>query len=204
MDENKIIEVLNWAYDKSINGATGLDSAQELAEDYLTGEGKLKDKVDALIRWQNTKCFTSGFITGLGGIITLPVSVPANIASVLYVQVRMVATIAYMGGYDVKDDKVKTLVFICLCGDSATQLIKDVGIAIDKKLTEQAIKKISAELIAKINKAVGFRLLTKFGQKGVINLGKAVPVIGGALAGTIDAVATNTIGNVARDTFIND
>lgn len=204
MDENKIIEVLNWAYDKSINGATGLDSAQELAEDYLTGEGKLKDKVDALIRWQNTKCFTSGFITGLGGIITLPVSVPANIASVLYVQVRMVATIAYMGGYDVKDDKVKTLVFICLCGDSATQLIKDVGIAIGKKLTEQAIKKISAELIAKINKAVGFRLLTKFGQKGVINLGKAVPVIGGALAGTIDAVATNTIGNVARDTFIND
>ena len=52
----------------------------------------------ALIRWQNAKCATSGFIAGLGGSITLPVSIPANISSVLYIQIRMIAAIAYMGG----------------------------------------------------------------------------------------------------------
>jgi hypothetical protein len=35
----------------------------------LNGDGELVDKVNALIRWQNTKAGTSGFITGLGGII---------------------------------------------------------------------------------------------------------------------------------------
>lgn len=45
---------------------------------------------------------------------------------------------------------------------------------------------------------MGFRLLTKFGEKGVINLGKAIPLIRGIVGATFDSVATNTIGNVAR------
>ena len=64
------------------------------------------------------------------------------------------------------------------------------------------LKNMSRSVITEINKKVGFRLFTKFGEKGVINLGKAIPVIGGLISGTLDAVATNTIGNVARDTFI--
>jgi hypothetical protein len=36
----------------------------------LNGDGELVDKVNALIRWQNTKAGISGFITGLGGIIS--------------------------------------------------------------------------------------------------------------------------------------
>jgi hypothetical protein len=44
--------------------------------------------------------------------------------------------------------------------------------------------------------------VTKFGEKGVINLGKAVPIFGGLIGATFDSVATNTIGNIARNTFI--
>ena len=47
-----------------------------------------------------------------------------------------------------------------------------------------------------------FRLVTKFGEKGAINLGKAVPLVGGIIGGSFDSITTNTIGNVARDTFI--
>ena len=54
----------------------------------------------------------------------------------------------------------------------------------------------------RINQAIGFKLLTKFGQKGVINLGKTIPFIGGIINAAFDVVATNTIGNIARDTFI--
>ena len=46
-------------------------------------------------------------------------------------------------------------------------------------ITKQAIKEISGETIKSINKAVGFRLVTKLGEKGVVNLGKAVPLVGG-------------------------
>jgi len=62
-------------------------------------------------------------------------------------------------------------------------------------------KNVTGATLTKINQAVGFRLLTKFGQTGVINLGKAEPIVGGIIAATFDAVTTNTIGNVAKKLF---
>lgn len=197
------MQALDWAYEKAVAGVPGLDSADEMAQDYLRGDGSLEDRVNSLIRWQNTKAGTSGFLSGLGGVMLMPVTIPANISSVMYVQVRMIAAIAQMGGYDLKDDRVKTLVYACLCGNAAKDIIKDVGIKIGSKLTEQAIKGISKEVIVKINQAVGFRLVTKFGEKGLINLGKAVPLLGGIVGATFDSVATNAIGNIARETFIS-
>ena len=203
ISQGKMMQVLDWSYDKAINGVPGLDSAQELAEDYLKQSGSLKSKTNSLIRWQNTKCATSGFISGLGGIITLPVAIPANIASVMYVQIRMIAAIAYMGGYDIEDDRVKSLVYVCLLGNASKDILKELGINIGTKLAKSAIEKISGQVILKINQTVGFRLVTKFGTKGVINLGKAVPLVGGIIGGAMDLSSTNIIGNVARDTFIN-
>lgn len=203
LTESKIMDVLNWSYDKAVQGVAGLDSAYDLADDYLKQEGSLHAQANSLIRWQNTKAGTSGFLTGLGGIITLPVAIPANVASVMYVQIRMIAAIAHMGGYNLNDDRVKSLVFICLTGNAAKDILKDVGIVVGKKLAENAIKNISGKTIVAINKKVGFRLLTKFGEKGVINLGKAIPLLGGVVGATFDSVSTNTVGNIARDTFIN-
>jgi uncharacterized protein (DUF697 family) len=79
-----------------------------------------------------------------------------------------------------------------------------VGIKIGVKFTEKMVQTISREVIVKINQAVGFRLLTKFGTTGVINLGKAIPLIGGIIGGTVDGISTNTIGNIARNLFIQD
>lgn len=69
-----------------------------------------------------------------------------------------------MGGHDIRSDQVKTLVYMCLCGSAITDLLKDIGIQIGTKLTNSAINKISGATIAKINQAVGVRLVTKFGQ----------------------------------------
>jgi len=200
--QSKIMSALDWGYDKAVNGVPGLDSAQELADSYMRKSGSEMDQANSLIRWQNTKAGTSGFLSGLGGVITMPVTLPANITSVLYVQIRMIAAIAHMGGHDVQDDQVKSLVYVCLTGNSAKDIMKGAGIAIGTKLTTNAIKSISGKTIIAINQKVGFRLVTKFGEKGVINLGKAVPLVGGLIGGSFDSITTNTIGNVARDTFI--
>lgn len=200
--QESISNALDWAYEKSVNGVAGLDSAIELADSYVDGNSDSPhERANSLIRWQNTKAATSGFVTGLGGLITLPVAVPANIASVLFVQVRMIAAIAHLGGYDVKNDKVKTLVYSCLVANSAKDVLKDIGVAVGNKVAMNAVKSISGKTLLEINKKVGFKLFTKFGEKGVINLGKAVPLLGGFIGGTFDAYTTNSIGNVARDTF---
>ncbi len=204
LNESKIMDVLNWSYEKAVQGVAGLDSAYDLAEDYMKGNDSLYDQVNSLIRWQNTKAGTSGFLTGLGGIITLPIAIPANVASVMYVQIRMIAAIAHMGGHNLNDDRVKSLVFVCLTGNAAKDILKDVGIVVGKKLAENAIKNISGKTITAINQKVGFRLLTKFGEKGVVNLGKTIPLLGGIVGATFDSVSTNTVGNIARDTFITN
>lgn len=204
LSEKKIMQALDWAYEKAVNGVSGLDSASELAESYMNKGGTLTDQSNSLIRWQNTKAGTSGFMTGLGGIITMPITIPANITSVLYVQIRMIAAIAHIGGHDLSDDRVKSLVYACLAGNAAKDIMKDIGIVVGTKLTTNAIKNISGKTIVAINKKVGFRLLTKFGEKGVINLGKAVPIIGGVIGATFDSVGTNVVGNVARDIFIQE
>jgi len=198
--ESKIQQALDFAYDKAVNGVTGLNSAIELAENYKN-EDCLKEQCNALIRWQNTKVGISGFVTGLGGLILMPVTLPANITSVLYIQIRMIAAIAYLAGHDLKDDKVKTMVYVCLVGNGAAEILKNVGIEVGKKVATNAIKNISGKVITQINQKVGFRLVTKFGEKGVINLGKAVPILGGLIGGTVDTISTNIIGNTARDLF---
>lgn len=197
-----IVKAMDWAYDKAVAGIGGFDSAEDIAADYLKQNGSLRDKANSLIRWQNAKAGTSGFVTGLGGLITLPVTLPANITSVLYVQIRMIAAIAKMGGYDLKDDRVKSLVFCCLVASSASDVLKQTGIAIGNKLALNAIKNISGATLKQINQKVGFKLFTKFGEKGLVNFGKAIPLLGGVVGALFDVFSTNTIGNVARDTFL--
>lgn len=202
---NKMMNVLDWAYDKALNGLPGTLSAEELGDSYLDKNGgDVVKACDSLISWQVGKCATSGFITGLGGIITLPIAVPANVSSVIYVQMRMIASIAYIGGYNINDDTVKTLVYMCLTGNAAVEIGKDFGIKIGAKLSQSAIKKISFETIKKINQAVGFRLITKAGQSGLVNLSKAIPFIGGIIGGGVDLASTRVIGKISKEVFLSN
>ena len=201
-NKSVIMKALDYSYEKAIDGIPGFDSASELAESYMKNGKDPAKNANALIRWQISKAGTSGFLTGLGGLITMPFTIPANLASVIYVQVRMIAAIAHMGGYDLRDDKVKALVYTCMAGNGAKDILKDTGITIGKKLTDLAINTISGKTINLINRRVGFKLLTKYGTKGTINLSRSIPLMGGVIGGSIDSVGTNIIGNIARKTFI--
>lgn len=180
-------KTLDWAYSKAVVGLTGVDSAYDLGNSYLHQDGTLSQQVDSLIKWQVAKAATSGFVTGLGGVMIMPLTVPANIASVIYVQIRMITAIAYMGGHDIRDDRVKSLVYICMVGNGAKELLKDVSIKASEKLITKTIEKVSAKLAAKA------------GEKGVTSIGKAVPVVGGSY----DAISTRVVGKVAKKIFID-
>lgn len=195
--------MLDKMYDGSINGIPKVSApVEQMATDYLSKNSDVSKAAKSFIKYQIAKCTTSGFLSGLGGIVTLPVAIPANIGSVMYVQVRMIACLAHMGGYDTKSDQVQTLVYACLAGISVDQLLKKVGVEIGTKLTTAMIKKIPGSVLTKINQKVGFRFVTKFGTKGVINLGKAVPFVGGLIGGGLDMVETKAIADRAYKMFI--
>lgn len=44
--------------------------------------------------------------------------------------------------------------------------------------------------------------MTKFGEKGIINLAKLVPVAGGGVGALFDLVATKAIASRAKEIFI--
>ena len=129
-------------------------------------------------------------------------TLPANIASVIAIQLRMIATIAILCGYNVKSDKVQTLVYCCLVKRKMDDIIKSIGVKIAQKAGVKLIQRIPKDIIKIINKTVGLKLITKFGQKGCINLGKAIPFLGVALGATIDFTSTKSIGIFTKKALI--
>lgn len=203
IDEESAGRLLDTIYRSALNGVPKVSrSVDEMVADY-TGKAKSPDDAArALAKWQVMKCGTSGFVTGLGGLITLPVAIPVNISSVMYVQMRMIACIAKMGGYDVTSDQVQTMIYMCLTGTTASDLVKMGLIKTGTKSLEAAIKKIPGSALVKINQKVGFRFITKFGEKGIINLGKMLPLAGGLIGGGVDVASTSIIAKNAIRMFM--
>ena len=201
--QEDIMKMLDTCYEKCLNGIPKVSpKVEDLANDYLNKHKTKEEACKAMIRNQIAKCTTSGFLTGFGGLITLPVSIPANVTSVIYVQVRMIACIAYMSGYELNCDQTQTFIYACLAGVSVNQLIKSVGVKFGIKFANSMIKKIPGKVLTKINQKVGFRFLTKFGTKGLVNLGKLVPGVGAVIGGGLDFAETKIISKRAYKWFM--
>ena len=192
--QEDVMKILDSCYEKCLNGIPKVSpSVEEMANDYLKKYKTKEEACKAMIRNQITKCATSGFITGFGGFITMPVTLPANITSVIYVQMRMIACTSYMAGFDLDSDKTQTLVYACLAGVAVNNVIKQASIKFGVKFANGLIKKIPGKVLTKINQKVGFRFVTKFGAKGIVNLGKLVPGVGAVIGGGLDLVETKII-----------
>ncbi len=203
LDRNMIRRLLDWAYDRAVGGLPGSAGVEEMAQSYLRGEGTLSERVDALIRWHAARAATSGFVSGLGGIITLPLAIPADITHVSYLHMRMVAAIAHMGGHDVRDDRVKALCLACLCGNAAADAAKGAGIRTGTHLAAAGTQILSRRAVDHVGRLVGSRLAGELAGRGLAGLGKAVPVVGGVVGGAFDAATTLAVGRLAKRTFIH-
>ena len=140
-------------------------------------------------------------MAGLGGILTIPISFPATLVASWIVHARLAAAIACICGHDPGEDRVQTFILLSLLGTSALDAVKHAGVQVGRKASTQLVRQIPGRLLIEINKRVGFRLLTKTGQKGVVNFIKVVPLVGGAVGGAIDAATCRATGRLARSLF---
>ena len=153
INKKDIMLLLDKLYEQSVYGVAKVSpSVETLANGYLQKNINVEEAAKQFINYQIAKCTTSGFVTGLGGVITLPVAIPANVGSVLYVQMRMIACLAYMGKYDVNSDQVQTLVYACLTGISIDLILKQAGIKFGNKAAMAMVKKIPASHLLKLIK----------------------------------------------------
>lgn len=203
LSQEDVMGLLDTCYTKCLDGIPKVSpSIEDMANDYLTKYDSTEDVCKAMLKNQITKCSTSGFVTGFGGVITMPFTLPANVGNVMYVQMRMIACTAYMAGYDLNSDQTQTFVYACLAGVAVNGFLKKAGIGFGLKLATGVIKKIPGKVLTKINQKVGFRFITKFGTKGIVNLGKMVPGVGVVVGGGLDFVETKVIADRAYRWFM--
>jgi len=203
VNDSTLTQVATWLTNVAVDGIGPLSSSAALAEEYkLDADYPDNDsRVDSLINWETSKNFGTGFVTGLGGFVALPITLPVGLGAAWAVQARMVGAIAEIYGYSVKDERVKTAILLCLVGGEIVDLLKGVGVKVGTRVTENLIAKIPGRVLVEINKKVGFKLLTKAGEKGIINLSKIVPIIGGPISGTVDALMCRSVGKTAKTVF---
>lgn len=202
--EKDMMNLLEKLYVQSLDGVDKVsEPVEELARDYLEKYDSVDEAAEAFMQNQVKKCTVSGFVTGLGGLLTIPVTVPANIASVLYVQMRMIACLAYMGGYDVRSRGVKTMMYACLAGVSLNLIIKELGKKLGSERVDKLLDKIPESSLPSISQKIYSQLAVKTGAKvGSGTLGKAIPFIGGIVNGALDYVETKALADRAHDMFI--
>ncbi len=198
----KMLMAMDSMYSQLINGLPGQLNIYQLADDYRSKYKNNEEAIDKIIKWHTTQATVTGAVTGLGGVLTLPISLPADLVGCLAIQLRMIGAIAVLRGYDLSDDKVRTLAFVCLVGSSANDLLKETGLKVGLKMTEKLIEKIPGKILIKINQKVGFRLVTKGGSKGMINLTKMIPLVGSPISGGFNFVETKAVAKAAKDTFV--
>jgi hypothetical protein len=204
-DSNLMQQVLDGAYVKVLDGFGLFPSAEDMAREYLDRNGQDRHRAARdLMNWQMTKAATSGFVTNIGGLATLPIAIPANISSVLFIQMRMIAAIAIMGGYDVRSDKVRTLIYASLLGSAAADVLKEAGIKLGEKLTRAAIMKITSRVSKEMATSISARLLARMGLASAGNFARLIPIAGGLVAAAVDAGATKAIGSVTVKLFLTE
>lgn len=192
---NKILAV-------GVNGLGPYKSAAEMADEVRCTHPDADVAVARLIAIHRRWVGSTGFATGVGGLATLPVTLPTDITTFYMLSARMSASIAVLRGYDVTSEEVQSAVLISLLGAGAAGVVGKVGVEIGTKTAVAGLKKLPGQVLIEINKKVGYRLLTKFGTKGSINLVKAVPIVGGGVGAGVNVVAINQIARYSKRTFI--
>ena len=195
-------DLVQWILDQALDGIGPLPSVSDLADDYKR-QSHANDaaRVQALIKWAVAKNSATGFVTGLGGLLTLPVAIPGSLAASLAIQAPMVAAIAEIYGHDAKNDQVRTAILLCMIGNAIEDVAKQAGVTLGGRVALEALKNVPGRVLIEINKRVGFRLLTKFGERGVVNLAKLIPLLGGAVGGAFDGATCYMVGQAADRAF---
>ncbi len=193
------------ALDKAITGVGPLPSAASAADKQLHEQGgdverAIHEVIENHVRYAGAQ----GFVTNIGGLVTLAVTVPVNLSGLALIQCRMVAGIAHLRGYDLSDPRTRDAILACLLGEE--RILKmvtaahapghpdgDRGGGVPRPDTRPAARRteVAAELVTR---ATGKRLAATIGRR--------VPVVGGVVGAGTDAFVTWRIGRYVDREFL--
>lgn len=185
-----------------IDGAGPLSSASAVAAEARAATTGDTAAIARIIRRHVRLAASEGFVTGLGGFLTLSVALPANVVAFHLIATRMVAAIAAVRGHDPASDDVRTAVLLVLAEDDAGDILRRAGVAVGTgRFLSVALRGLPPSVLMAVNKGVAFRVLVRLGQRSLTRFGRLVPGIGGVVGALIDAVLMRRLGRRAHAHF---
>ncbi|WP_265444394.1 EcsC family protein [Flexivirga meconopsidis] len=185
-----------------IDGKAGFDSAEEIAKTAVRDHpGDPERAIDAIVSQHRKLAGAAGFVTGLGGFVTMIVALPANVLGFYVLSTRMSAAIAAVRGYDLKDETTRTALLLTLVGADSDDLLKKAGVVSTGRLANLATRQLPPTALMVVNKAVGFRLISQVSDKLLTKLGKGIPFAGGVIGAGLDAFLISRTAKVAKKEF---
>ena len=192
--------VLRRVLELAIDGYGKLPGAKASAARQLQRNGGSVDRaIESLIDFHVRLASAQGFVANLGGLALVTVAVPANVTGVAVLQVRMIAAIAHLRGYDLNDSRVRTALVMCLLGGE--QIAKRI---VEGKLPTSPMAVATApvfdpDLDRRVAEEVVSDLTTRIGGKNVaLMVTKRVPIVGGGIGAVMDGIGTRQIGKYAK------
>lgn len=195
--------------DMGIDGVGPLDSAAEVVAKARKKHPNNVDKaINEIVSDHVKMAGVGGFVTGFGGVVTMPVSLPANVLEFYVLATRMVTSIAELRGYDTTTPGARAAIMLGLVGADADDLLARAGLSAatamsgSGRLARMAMTRLPKTAAMMINKAVGFRLLTSVGGKALARFVKFVPVAGGIVGAGLDGLLMKRLADHAKREFV--
>jgi hypothetical protein len=192
------------ALERAIHGVGPLPPASKAADKQLAEQdGDVEKAVHEVIENHVRFAGAQGFVTNIGGLVTLAVTIPANIAGLTLLQCRMVAGIAHLRGYDLEDQRVRNAILAAVLGEETVlRLIKH------KQLPGTPMALATAPVHDPgLNQVMAAQVASAMvtgvaGKRLAISVGKRVPVVGGLVGASTDAWSTWKVGRYVQREFL--
>jgi hypothetical protein len=187
--------------DVGIDGRGPFSSAQRVSDLARAEHVNIEPAIDAMVRSHLRLAAANGFVTSLGGLVAMPIALPANVAGFYLVATRMVAGIASTRGHDIRQSRVRSAILLALVGADADDLLRKAGGAGTGRLVNLAAQRLPGPALMAVNKGVAFRLLSQAGKRTLPRFGRVVPLVGGVVGAGLDTFLLKRIADHAREEF---
>lgn len=148
-----------------------------------------EEQVERLVSWHCAQGAAQGAVSGVGGIVVLPVTLPLSLLAGGVIQARLAYAVALVYGHDLDAPRTREQVAACLLGAGRSSATA-AGVA-SPRVISQAVRK-------RLSRRVGAAVLTKVGGEGAARL---LPVFGAATAGAVDYAFTRGVAKRAVAAF---
>lgn len=180
--------VLTRLYERGIQGLPLLGQPSALAE-RMNRESR-DDTVESTVGLYTLLCGSTGFLCGLPGYASMPLTVPANVGGVLLLQLHMTATLAEIYDHDVTEETTRDTCIRCVLEHRDVSTIPEGLEAFSRRLGVKMVER-------------GVRFVSEQATwiLGNQRRARSLPLVGGVAGGVSDGYATRQIANAAQRAF---